>query len=405
MAKVLCAWELGGGSGHFVNLRPLVRGLAAEGHKVFVALRDLCKGPALLEGAAVSYLQSPYKSDRPRNVIEPARTFAHILHNIGFGDPAELAALVDAWRNLIDLVDPDLIVFDHSPTALLAGRGSKARRVVLGNSFSSPPDCSPFPDLRPWLPADPNVFQTENTVLENANRVLCGRGQPTLERLGRLYGEVDEVILTTLAEFDHYPNRAPARYRGPWMPEGGEVPAWPSASGKKVFAYLKTFPALPQLLTLLRQMACPTIVHIDGITAELQRQHASPTLCFQTNRLDLHRAAAECDLAILNGTHGSTVLTLLAGKPALQLPLVLEQDLNARATVRLGAGARVSPWQGQGLAVALSGLLQSDAYTEAARRFAARYAQHSPREESQRAVADLLSLLGFTAKLMASSGG
>jgi hypothetical protein len=38
-------------------------------------------------------------------------------------------------------------------------------------------------------------------------------------------------------------------------------------------------------------------------------------------------------------------------------------------------------------------VLQSDACAEAARRFAARYAQHSPQEESRRAVADVLDLL------------
>jgi hypothetical protein len=396
MARVLLTWELGGGSGHFVNLRPIACGLGAAGHEVFAALRDLSKGPALLAGAPVSYLQAPYKPGPPRNVIAVARTFAQVLYNIGFGDPAELAVMVDAWRSLIDWIDPDLMVFDHSPTALLAARDSKARRAVLGNSFSSPPDCSPFPDLRPWLPADPKtLFQTEEVVLENVNSVLRHRGRQTLDRLGQLYREVDEVLLTTLAEFDHYPNRPPTRYRGLWTSEGGESPAWPGGTGKKVFAYLKTFPVLPQLLTLLGQLACPTIVHIDGDTAELERRHASPTLRFQTSRLELYRAAAECDLAILNGTHGSTVLTLLAGKPVLQLPLVVEQELNSRATVRLGAGASTSPWRGQGLPAALSGLLQSDSYADAARRFAARYAHHSPRDESQRAVADLLALMAL----------
>ena len=193
MAKVLLTWELGGGSGHFVNLRPFVCGLEAAGHKVFAALRDLGKGPDLLGGNAVTFLQAPYKADVPRNVIPLARTFADILHNVGFGDAAELAVRVDAWRDLIDSVAPDLIIFDHSPTALLAARGGKARRVLLGDSFCCPPDCAPFPDLRPWLPRrSTGLFQTEKSVLENVNRVLRSRGQPALARLGQLYGEVDD---------------------------------------------------------------------------------------------------------------------------------------------------------------------------------------------------------------------
>ena len=56
MARVLLTWELGGGSGHFVNLRPFVHGLEAAGHKVFAALRDLRKGAKLLDGKAVAFL-------------------------------------------------------------------------------------------------------------------------------------------------------------------------------------------------------------------------------------------------------------------------------------------------------------------------------------------------------------
>ena len=138
MAKVLLTWELGGGSGHFVNLRPFACGLEAAGHKVFAALRDLGKGPDLLGGKAVSFLQSPYKADVPRNVVPLARTFADLLHNVGFGDAAELAVRVDAWRGLIDSVAPDLIVFDHSPTALLGRAGRQGPPRAGGRQFLLP---------------------------------------------------------------------------------------------------------------------------------------------------------------------------------------------------------------------------------------------------------------------------
>ena len=225
MAKVLLTWELGGGSGHFVNLQPFACGLAAAGHTVSTASANLRKGPDLLAGKAVTYLQAPYKADVPRNVIRIARTFADILHNIGFGDADELAGRVDAWRGLIDSVGPDLIIFDHSPTAPACRAGGKACRIVLGDGFCCPADCSPLPDLRPWMPAEPGpLLQRELAVLENVNRVLSLRGQPTMQRLGQLYGEVDEVILTTLAEFDHYANRNKALTPGP-------SPTRPSTAG------------------------------------------------------------------------------------------------------------------------------------------------------------------------------
>ena len=57
----------------------------------------------------------------------------------------------------------------------------------------------------------------------------------------------------------------------------------------------------------------------------------------------MQQVAHECDLAILNGTHATTVAMLLSGKPALHIPIFLEQAINARAAERLGAALCVGP--------------------------------------------------------------
>ena len=88
------------------------------------------------------------------------------------------------------------------------------------------------------------------------------------------------------------------------------------------------------------------------------------------------RTAAECDLALLNGEHGVTAEMLLAGKPIVQVPLNLEQEMTADSVARMGAGEsaparRGAPWHG---AAKLDALLTQDRYAQAARRFADRYA-------------------------------
>jgi len=173
MVSILLAWELGGGLGHVTQLVPLAKGLQSAGHQVFVALRELPCAAGLLDNLGIALLQSPYKPPTDNPPIATPRNFAHVLWNAGFGDPAELQVLTEAWSDLLDSVNPDMIVFDHAPTALLAARGRKVKRVVIGNGFCCPPDCSPLSDLRSWMPPEAEALQeAERHVLDCMNRVL-----------------------------------------------------------------------------------------------------------------------------------------------------------------------------------------------------------------------------------------
>jgi hypothetical protein len=60
MATILLAWELGGGLGHFMNLRPVADGLARRGHRVVAALRDLSSARRFLPNQDVTLLQAPF---------------------------------------------------------------------------------------------------------------------------------------------------------------------------------------------------------------------------------------------------------------------------------------------------------------------------------------------------------
>jgi hypothetical protein len=189
MATILLAWELGGGLGHFMNLRPLAEGLSRRGHRVVAVLRDLSVARQFLVDPAADILQAPFKHARIRD-IEPTCTFAQILHNCGFGDADELLTLAEAWRKLYDFLQPDLIIFDHSPTALLASAGYPARRALIGTGFFSPPDTGApgLPNLRTWLtPNQAALDAHEAQVLANINATLARWSMPPLARVAELY--------------------------------------------------------------------------------------------------------------------------------------------------------------------------------------------------------------------------
>ena len=394
MARILFTWELGGGLGHVVRFAPIVRELTSAGHEVFAAVRDLSRAQTLLGQYGVRYFQAPFKNTTSANRMDPARTYAHILHNTGFADLEELRALAGAWRNLYDFVKPDLIVFDHSPIALLAARTIGAKRVVMGTGFSCPPDVWPLPDFRPWLAdASEKLRRDEDGVLLTVNTLLESWQVERLQRLSQLYGQVDAILLTTFAELDPYPHRERAEYYGAWSEPGGVAPTWPNVTGTRIFAYLKPFPGLSRLLEALRQLARPAIVYVQPLDSNLRTQFECPTLRLESERLDLDAVGSTSDLAILNGGHGATALMLLAGKRLLEIPLHLEQALNAAAVVRLNAGLRAEANRPEEIVSNLTTLLQRQECAEGARRFAARYAAFKPQEAIRRIAERIESIL------------
>jgi hypothetical protein len=384
MANVLFAWELGAGLGHIMQFAGLANGLNREGHRVFAALRELRSAAGAFD-PAVKLLPAPFRSGlRPAPRV--TRSFADILLDTTFENDAMLAGHVAAWRNLYEFVRPDLVVFDHSPTALLAARGLACRRLVLGMGFVVPPGTHPFPAFSGKDEVEAaGLRATEEPILSRANCVLGSLGQPPLEFLGQLYAQVDETFCLTFPELDPYVAYRPsdARVWGAVTASGGAAPRWPPGEGKKVYCYLRGFAALNDLLAFLRERALPTLIFgdIDGPTRE---RFASETLRFAAERVDPYMVTTECELAIMNSGHGSVASILLAGKPSLQLPLYPEQALNARAVRRMGAGLDASISDGPSISEKLKEVLENPKYGEGAKRFAERHRWFDPIRQRER---------------------
>jgi len=301
-----------------------------------------------------------------------------------------LAALTSAWRELFDLIRPELVVFDHSPTALLAARGLPLRRVVIGTGFSCPPDVEPLPRLQPG--DEDAIRRNTSGVLASMNYCLACWNQPPMDRVLQFYGDVEDTILATFPKLDHYGRRIDANYWGAWTQIGGHVTEWPLTEGPRVFGYLKWFKALPNLLEELSRRNISSLLFIDGLTNEFRRKYASTTLRLENQPLDMRQVAQQCDVALLNGTHGSAVAMLLAGKPALHIPLFLEQSILARSVVRISEGLSASPEDPQMVQRQFNRLLASDDYREGASLFTAKYADFDPILQLQKLVDRVESL-------------
>ena len=390
MAKFLLAWELGRGSGHLVRMLPIIDELLQRGHQVYAAVKDIARAKEILPVGKIDLTRAPVL-DKPIKEIQPALTFAHVLHNVGFNDVGELRQRVNEWLHIYRQIQPDVIIFDHSPTALLASRAIQTRRVLLGSGFFCPPDCSPLPNLRPWIKAAmPQVLADEQRVLQLMNTILNELQLPPLDRITQLYSEADKTCLTTFKELDHYRERTDARYWGAWTKApGGEIPQWPAVEGKKIYAYLKPFPGLSDLLALLAELNQSTIISCDGIDPSIQRRFQSPNIRFSNHRLDLERVGQECDLGILNGNHGTTISLLLAGKPSFHVPITLEQAMLADAVRRMGAGLAASFDRPAEVNQRLRRMLLTTAFQESAINFQQRYATFQPQQSQAEMVSEI----------------
>ena len=388
---MLLTWELGSGLGHVARLSPVARGLAKRGHDVSAAL---CR-PEL--GAdwfgEVRCQPAPPIDVLPEAQRRSVRTFADILANAKWDQYETLGRQVSRWRELIDGVKPDLIVMDHSPTAQLATQGVDVKRVLVGTGFVIPPNVCPLPCLDPRKTDEPVDVSVEMVVLETVNRCLADVNQPSLSQLSELFTRAEAVMLTTLAELDHYGPRADTKYWGAWPGSGGAAPTWPRGRGPKVFAYVKPFPALNPMLHMLNKSGLPTLVYLSGASDEQADAVTGGNLKLVNHPVDLQRAAQACELAILHAGLGATTDLLLAGVPLLLLPQQQEQLLLATRVAQLGAAQIASCDAPEQISVGLQRLLTDKRLTRAAEAFAGKYKGYNPDERIRRVVEHLDGLL------------
>lgn len=387
MAKILFAWELGNHLGHITRLEPIASALAGRGHTVYAALRVLSRAKQVFRDSRIKLLQAPFRHPSPTGQILPTLTFAHILHNSCFGDGIAFEGRAAAWRSMMEFVQPDLVICDHSPTALLVSRLFGCQRVYLGSGFACPPNTCPLPKFRPQhdTPIE-TLVQDEHRVLAVVNQWLSKDGVQPLGRLVDLYTEANDGLLATFPELDHYGQRPGAHYQGIWSSRMGEPPQWPQANGKRVFVYLNQFPHLESILGSLRQWKLPALAYVSNLDRSLRERMNGSTIHFADSPVDLREAAGQCDFAIVHASHGTAARMLLAGKPLLLLPSHLEQRLLAERVIELGAGLIAEMGDAEHIRSQLQNLLLSGEYAKAAETFAAKYADFDSDKQLQNVV-------------------
>lgn len=388
MSRILMAWELGGNFGHLSRLLPIARRLGERGHGVVLAVRDTRAAAELLGPAGVTFVQAPVLSAKARNTHPPA-SYAEILLGEGYGDPAALGGRVSAWRSLLKLTQSDVVLADHSPTALLAARISGVPHLAIGNEFALPPDVWPLPSIRPWEDIPESRLAAASTAVDDAiARVARRFGYRQPIALRNLFGPQD--LLDTLVELDHYPRRVPMNAIGPiFSINGARRIDWLEARSRKIVAYLRPdIPGFGAMLAALRETDAEALCIAPGLHPAQAHRLIGRRLRISVVPLDLSHLLQDADLAITYGSGATCAQVLLAGKPLLVMPRFIEQYLRALRVESLGVGLQLARDRSPAACVhAISTILDDTRYATCAKAIAERYAGYVPKVAVERAVA------------------
>lgn len=330
--------ELGAGWGHIGKIQPLITCLLGLGHRVALATPQFDVARKLVSDQNIDLVATPDLGARV-NRLEILRNFADVLHNTCFNSAEQVVARTASWLALYKAVQPDVIVCEHAPTALLAGMVFNAKLIAFGTGFSLPDAVERMPDWRPELGAPGfQQMESEGRVLGLINDWLERQGQAPFDYVSDLYHKADAQILGTRPEIDCFaPRRSEATYFDVWPADGGEIPHWRKRGNRRILAYIKPFPGLARLLQEVEELDASAIVICPGMHRDLKRRFKDK-LAIVDRPLELPTAASQCDLAIGHGSHGFTVELMLNGKPQLLIPLNLEQRLTAERIQKSGAG-------------------------------------------------------------------
>jgi len=330
------AWEIGGGFGHVRPLLEVARALAAHGHAPVFALRNVVEPRPMFAQDSFPILQAPLWHDRRWRGSKPfqAASFADVLAVRGWERVEDLAPQLESWRDLLDLVQPRLVVCDHSPTLCLAAYGALPV-VQTGSWFSLPPlDGDSFP--RMISAAEPVIPQEQ--LLAVIQQVQRSRQAAVPARLPDFL-LATERFLTNLPEVDAYQAVRKEQSWDPFdpLPSPAPVPAQPS-----FFAYLGAdYPGVEAILAQFGRTATGT-VYLRGSSPPLLQRLRQNGLHVLDEPGAIVSLLAGASLYVHHGGIGATQTALALGRPQLLLPRHLEQSMTAQMLQNLGVAAALT---------------------------------------------------------------
>lgn len=328
LSRILLGWELGDGLGHVARLALVAEELRKAGHECFIALRNLEASQILKRTSDYVLLQAPYA--RPVAPRDGIHSFGDILKSVGYGDPARLGPLVQAWDGILDGLGIDLIIADYAPTLCLSAR-RWIPTIAIGDYFTLPSTASTtFP---PFRLADTSESD-EECMVETIRGLKTRRTCLTITTLPEIFSEVDRYIVTIPELADGLQPENGLQVVGPLAPLPAPARGAPS---KPFFAYLSgNAPGIASALESIGRSGPGGQIFLrDGTPDQKDALRAAGVLVHEQPQL-LVSKIEESRVFIHHGGLSSSEIALAVGRPQLLIPRHWEQEGNANKLRKLG---------------------------------------------------------------------
>jgi len=328
----------------------------------------------------------PYSTGELKTM--PGETF---LANLARGKPLFPADVLSRYvredRDLIQRLQPDLVVGDMRPSLPISARLEKVPCAVIMNAYWSPyaKRRSILPELPVTRVIPPRLLGPLYRATEpiafalhvaQMNRVRKEFGVPALPLdLRRMYTDGDYVLYPDIAEFVPTEGAPPNHYYVgvcDWSPPIPKPDWWQRMCDDpkpKVFVSLGSsgpVRVLPELLAALARMPVSVVLSTSGRPGP-----ATGSPAYTGNLLPFIETASASALVVSHGGSGALYPAIAAGTPVLAIPSNADQHLSTAVLVESGSGLglRVEEASSKRLHAALKKMMSDPRFGVAAKNW------------------------------------
>lgn len=369
LARILLAWELGGGLGHIVRFERLTRELQKRGHAVRAALPHFQHANRLnLEPDNIRIVPEWPGIVRRRHDRKGISwiTYGDMLADIIFTDAKEIAGHIAKWRDVFGDTKADVVIADYAPGAVLAARNFLSC-VNMGVGYTLPPhDLAEFPRL--W-PGDGPLKHRESDVTARINIALAQHGAKPLINYPDVNAATAQAVMT-IPLLDVY-----REFRsGGWLGAGPfTLPTTLSENRAGLFATLHEVGQFDRrLIEGIAGSGVGGVVVVPKLLRRNRKLLADAGFQTPEELQPLNEVLEKARVLVHHGGMATAIAGIAKGVPQLIIHSDLEKYHTGKSIVDAGAGLalRQRTVTKQQISSAIKALVHDPAYLERTMRLA-----------------------------------